>query len=46
MEQDRSFCRISQCTEPGKGGKCKNAEQFILAESEPESQKFRNLEVQ
>ena len=46
MEQDRSFCRVSQITEPGKEEKCKSVEQFIIAESEPESQKVKKPEIQ
>ena len=47
MEQDRSFCSVSHFTEPEKEGKRKkSAEQFIFAESKPESQKLRNPEIQ
>ena len=46
MGQDRSLCRVCQFTEPGKEEKCKSAEQFRIAESEPEIHKCRHPEVQ
>ena len=46
MEQERSLCRVSQFTEPGKQEKCRSVDQFRIAESERESQKFRKPEIQ
>ena len=37
MEQNRSFCRVSQFAEPGNEEICKSPEQCRIAEEEPES---------